>query len=399
MPSNRAVGLTLLVCVLSATSPAAAQDGIADRIRESQDRLEEIRSERARLNREAEELRGQVHDVSEEVRNIERQIGSSGSALTELDIQIEGYRQSMAETTREMLVTRDELTVRMVELAERLREIYQRGSLHAFQVLLEARSFGNLLSRYKYLYLVAQYDRTLVSQVRRLEQLLAQQRAQLASEYTRLSGLRLEKEEEIGELQRLEDRRQRRLVNVRARATQTQSRISALDEEEKRLGVLMTELERARREAERLSGTPVSSALTTADLGNLPWPVDGLVVYRFGEARADSETPWSGIGIGAPRGTPVRAVQAGDVAWAAPRDLYGPTVILDHGGGYWSVYLYLSDLKVRMGDGVVAGQVIGSVGGDANSAEGTHIEFQILEPGTEDTPRYVDPVRWLQGRG
>ena len=63
------------------------------------------------------------------------------------------------------------------------------------------------------------------------------------------------------------------------------------------------------------------------------------------------------------------------------------------------MYLYLSDLKVRMGDGVVAGQVIGSVGGDANSAEGTHIEFQILEPGAEDTPRYVDPVRWLQGRG
>ena len=252
-----------------------------------------------------------MHDVSEEVRNIERQIGSSGSALTELDIQIEGYRQSMAETTREMLATRDELSVRKVELAERLREIYQRGSLHAFQVLLEARSFGDLLSRYKYLYLVAQYDRTLVSQVRRLEQLLAEQRAQLASEYTRLSGLRLEKEEEIGELQRLEDRRQRRLVNVRARASQTQSRISALDEEERRLGVLMTELERARREAERLSGAPVSSALTTADLGNLPWPVDGVVVYRFGEARADSETPWSGIGIGAPRGTAVRAVQAG----------------------------------------------------------------------------------------
>lgn len=228
---------------------------------------------------------------------------------------------------------------------------------------------------------------------------MADQRAQLAAEYTRLSGLRLEKEEELGELRRLEDRRQRRLVNARARATQTQSRITALDDEEQRLGVLMGELERARREAERLSGAATSSALTTADLGNLPWPVDGVVVYRFGDARAESETPWSGLGIGAPRGTPVRAVQSGDVAWAAPRDLYGPTVIVDHGGGYWSVYLYLSDLKVRMGDNVAAGQVIGAVGGDAGSAEGTHIEFQILEPGPQDTPRYVDPVRWLQGRG
>lgn len=389
----------LLLGLLALPNPAAAQDEIGVRIRESQDRLEEIRDERARLNREATQLRGQVHDVAEEIRNIERQIGSSGSALTELDIQIEAYRQSMAATTREMLSTRDELSVRKVELGERLREIYLRGPLHAFQVLLEARTFGDLLSRYKYLYLVAQYDRTLVAQVRRLEELLADQRGQLASEYTRLSGLRLEKEQELGELRRLEDRRQRRLVTVRQQATQTENRISALDEEERRLGALMAELERARREAERLSGAPTSSALTTADLGNLPWPVDGVVVYRFGDARADSETPWSGIGIGAPRGTPVRAVQAGDIAWAAPRDLYGPTVIVDHGGGYWSVYLYLSELKVRMGDRVVAGQVIGSVGGDVESPEGEHIEFQILEPGPQDTPRYVDPVRWLQGRG
>lgn len=389
----------VLLGLLAFPGPAAAQDEIGIRIRESQDRLEEIRDERARLNREATQLRGQVHDVAEEIRNIESRIGTSGDALTELEIQIEAYRQSMAATTREMLSTRDELSVRKVELGERLREIYLRGPLHAFQVLLEARTFGDLLSRYKYLYLVAQYDRTLVAQVRRLEQLLADQRAQLASEYTRLSGLHLEKEEELNELRRLEDRRQRRLVTVRQQATQTENRISALAEEERRLGALMAELERARREAERLSGASTSSALTTSDLGNLPWPVDGVVVYRFGDARADSETPWSGIGIGAPRGTAVRAVQAGDVAWAAPRDLYGPTVIVDHGGGYWSVYLYLSELKVRMGDRVVAGQVIGAVGGDAESAEGEHIEFQILEPGPQDTPRYVDPVRWLQGRG
>ena len=92
------------------------------------------------------------------------------------------------------------------------------------------------------------------------------------------------------------------------------------------------------------------------------------------------------------------AVEAGEVAWAGSRGVLGQTVIIDHGGGYWSGYLYLQDLSVRMGDRVSGGQVIGHVGGDEGSPAGTHVEFQIYEPGRDGNPRQVDPVRWLRGR-
>ncbi|MCL7982195.1 MAG: peptidoglycan DD-metalloendopeptidase family protein, partial [marine benthic group bacterium] len=297
-----------------------------------------------------------------------------------------------------MLLTRDELELRRTELRERLREIYQRGQLHAFQVLLEARSFGDLLSRYKYLHLVARYDRLLVGQVRELEEKLSEQREQLASEYARLSALRMEKEREIGDLERLERQRQRRLTNVQARVSQTETRLSALETEEQRLGDLLAELDRARREAERLAGTTRSSSLRTSDLGQLNWPVDGTVIYRFGQSRPDVADSWKGLGIGAPRGTPVRAVESGEIAWAGSRGLLGQTVIIDHGGGYWSGYLYLQDVRVGVGDRVSSGTVIGHVGGDEESPEGTHIEFQIYEPDSRGDPRQVDPVRWLRGR-
>ena len=55
-------------------------------------------------------------------------------------------------------------------------------------------------------------------------------------------------------------------------------------------------------------------------------------------------------------------------------------------------------LAVRAGDRVSAGEVIGHVGGDESSAAGTHVEFQIYEPGGDGSPRQVDPVRWLRGR-
>jgi septal ring factor EnvC (AmiA/AmiB activator) len=395
---GRRVLILLALLLMAPVRSAHGQEEIRERIRESQQRLEQIRRERQQLTSEASQLRGQVHNVSEEIRNIEARIGSTSSLLDELDVQIAAYGEQVDLTTREMLLTRDELELRRTELRERLREIYQRGQLHAFQVLLEARSFGDLLSRYKYLHLVARYDRMLVAQVRELETKLSEQREQLASEYARLSALRMEKEREIGDLERLERQRQRRLSNVQARVSQTESRLSALETEEQRLGDLLAELDRARREAERIAGTTRSSSLRTSDLGQLNWPVDGTVIYRFGERRPDVADSWKGLGIGAPRGTSVRAVESGEIAWAGSRGLLGQTVIIDHGGGYWSGYLYLQDVRVGVGDRVSAGTVIGHVGGDEESPEGTHIEFQIYEPDSRGDPRQVDPVRWLRGR-
>jgi septal ring factor EnvC (AmiA/AmiB activator) len=389
----------LILALLAGSAPdLVAQSAISDQIRDSQDRLEQIRREKQQLAREYGDLRGQVHTFGEEIANIELRIGSSLEALDELDLQIQAYALQVDETTRDMLRTHDELILRRTELQARLREIYKRGDLRDVQVLMEARSFGDLLSRYKYLHLVARYDRTLVGQVQRLEERLVDQRQQLAFEFARLRSLRGEKQREVRDLETLEQQRERRLANTQRRVTQTEARISELDEEERQLGDLLEELERARREAERVAGTSSTSTLRTSDLGSLNWPVQGSVVYRFGEAKPDVEDVWKGIGIGAPRGTPVASVEAGEVAWAGSRGVLGQTVIIDHGGGYWSGYLYLQDLRVRMGDGVSGGQVIGHVGGNEGSPAGTHVEFQIYEPGRDGNPRQVDPVRWLRGR-
>jgi septal ring factor EnvC (AmiA/AmiB activator) len=376
---------------------ASGQEANPDtEIRRSQDRLEEIRQEQQRLQREQSRLRGTIRTVGDELRNIEAQIGTSTSALAEFDVQIDAYAASVDDATRDMLITRDELAVRRTELRRRLRSIYQRGPFHSFQVLLEARSFGDLVSRYKYLHLVALYDRMLVEEVETLEERLSEQRTRLADEYTRLAALRSEKRTEVADLERLENQRQRRLRSARGQVAQTTSQIEELQAEERRLTALVADLERARREAERVAGTTSESTLRTSDLGQLDWPVAGTIAYGFGEAKAGGGTR-QGLGIGAPRGALVRAVEAGQVEWAGSRDLLGQTVVVNHGGGYWSAYLYLQDLRVRRGDRVVKGQILGGVGGDEQSAEGTHVELRIYEPAGNQS-REVDPVRWLRSR-
>src|SRR5690606_22163389 len=99
-------------------------------------------------------------------------------------------------------------------------------------------------------------------------------------------------------------------------------------------------LEARRRELEaRAAAAPVAGTLSEASAGSLAWPVDGTLLYPFGTQRQPNGTllRWNGIGIQAPAGTAVRAVEGGRAVMAGPFEGYGPTVVLSHGGGYYSL--------------------------------------------------------------
>ena len=401
----RAAGVLLAAALLLASAPAAAQQGggspeeeLRDRIRESQSRLEEIRAERERLRGEMERLEQRVSTRREALENLERRIGTSASVVAELDVQIRARREEVGTITREMLRTRDELTARKVELRERLRDVYKRGALGPVRVLLSADSFSDLIDRYKYLHMITLYDRMLVREVSRLEERLEEQREELRGQLDRLRVLRREKRGELRELEGLESRHERQIARLRSRESRHETRLARLAQEEERLQELMNELERMRRATERREGRSSTSTLRTSDLGSLDWPVEGEILYRYGpERRGASTIHRDGVGIGAPVGTPVRAVEAGRVAWTGDRGVYGPSVILSHGGGYYSVYLYLERIRVEADQRVEQGQVVGTVGGEGSRA-GPHVQFEIHEPGSDGSPRAVDPVKWLRDR-
>jgi len=161
------------MCLLSVI-PAHAQ-GNAD-LEESRRRLEEIRAERDRLERQRERLQGQVHDVNDELSNLERQRESTQRIVGEIERQIGGLASQLDRSSAELILAQDNLAERRAVLERRLIDIYKRGPLHTFQVLLAAESFGDLLSRYKYLYLTSEQDRALVQDVEKLRNRVVQQR-------------------------------------------------------------------------------------------------------------------------------------------------------------------------------------------------------------------------------
>jgi murein hydrolase activator len=389
----------LLLAMAAAAPPAAAQTAVQRDLRDSRAKLDSIQAERQRLQREMDQLRTQVRDASRELLNIEQQRSVSRSALLELDYQAELLGDNVEETRVAHAETAERLRERSRVRDERLRSIYKRGRTHAAQVLLGSQTFADLLNRYKYLHLMALYDRMVVQEVARLERELAVQERELRESLRRLEYLREEKAAEVAQLERLERERQATLRQFRQQESRTASRITELEREQQRLTGAIADLERRRREEEARAATPVRPAsITTRDLGTLRWPVDGTVVYRFGPDRKPDGIvlKHQGIGIGAPAGSPVRVVESGVVEFAGAFPGYGPTVIVSHGGGFRTLYLYLRNINVRVGDQVASGHVIGTVGGE-QTAEGAHIEFQVRVP-VQGGVEPVDPLTWLQSR-
>lgn len=395
-----AAALTAVGATLALTTPShavAQQPNLRQEILDSQRRLEEIRAERARLEAEIGDVRNRVRDAATELANVERRLSASTAVLAEVEFQSEATAQEIESTTRDLIYSQDRLAESQAVLERRLRDIYKMGPLHTVQVLLGASSFADLLNRYRYLQQIAMSDRQLVERVRELEGRLANQNQDLQERMSQLGLLRRDRVSEVAQLRAMESAREAALADFRTREQSATSRMGQLEGDEARMVTLLDELEERRRELEAARARAGGAALTTADAGTLDWPLAGRLIYRFGrETRPNGIVlPWQGIGIAAPAGTPVRAVRNGTVALAGPYEGYGQTVIISHGGGIYTLYLYLEEIGVVQGRDVQEGQVVGTVGG-RETPEGPHLEFQIRVPVNGGTPLAQDPLTWLR---
>jgi len=382
--------LSVLAC------PARAQD---TDLESSRRRLQEIRRERDRLEEQQQRLQGQVHDVNDELTNLERQRESTQRIVSEIERQIGGLASQLDRSSAELILAEDNLAERRAVLQRRLIDIYKRGPLYTFQALLAAESFGDLLSRYKYLYLTSRQDRALVTEVEQLRNRVVTERNKILDVRTQLDRSRQEREAEYTKYTELANARARRLESLQRSARSTERRLTALQKDEARLNGLLAALERARRdEAARgalRGGVSAPGSITTASLGKLDWPVEGTIVYHFGRDTLPSGgiIRWNGVGIAAPVGTPVHAVESGKVRLVGQFGTYGLTIVLEHGNGYYSVYSHLQSAAVKLGETVAKAATIGAVGGE-NSDYGPHLHFEIRG----ENQVALDPTTWLRKR-
>lgn len=368
-----------------------------DRLRTQREELDRLRQERADLERQMLELRSSVHDLSEEVANLNARRAATERLVEALDRQLSAISGDMEEASQSMTRTESQLADKRSTLKRRLVDIYKRGPLYTAEALLSAQSFGDLVARYKYLHMLALHDRSLVEQVEELRNKVGLEQSRLERLHEALAQNRNDKQMEEDNLRFLERERTARLANVQMSARRTEVRLDQLRRTEAQLASAIASFEADRRRAEggtgRASAPRSGSTLLTSDYGQLDWPVDGPLVYTFGKSQTSSNATirWNGVGIRAMVGTTVRSVANGKVVSVGALGTYGMTVIVEHGGGDYSIYGSLARADVRLHQSIAKGAAIGTVGVSDPDLP-PHLHFEIRHGGPA-----VDPAIWLRG--
>ncbi|MEX2179372.1 MAG: M23 family metallopeptidase [Gemmatimonadaceae bacterium] len=390
--------VALLVCCALLLAPLAAGRAQDARIRQQREELERIRRERSELERQMEALRNTVHELSDEVTLLDRRAEATARIVRALDEQLVAITVEMDSTSSRMSRAEADLARKRVILRRRLVDIYKRGPLYTAEALLSAQSFGELVGRYKYLHLVALRDRALVTQMEELRNQIARQRDRLVVLRRSLSDRREERQLEEERLRSLEQQQRQQLSLTRREQQQTSTRLASIRRSETQLSnaIAAFEEERRRAEAARPAAARAVSSIRASEYGTLEWPVTGPLIYTFGREVQANNTAirWNGIGIRAAEGAEVRSVAAGRVASVRQVGTYGLTVILEHGGGDYSIYGSLAAASVRAGEAVTKGQVLGTVG-ISDPDLPAHLHFEIRHG---ERTEAIDPSTWLRRR-
>lgn len=192
-------------------------------------------------------------------------------------------------------------------------------------------------------------------------------------------------EAEAAQVRQEYERTQAAVTEARGRVETAQKRARELEETKLALAQLLTRLGAAARDARQ---GPASLELPRH---SLPWPVEGSVAKPFGRQRNAELGTWvirQGVTLSAAAGAGVAAVGAGRVIYSGVFRSYGQVVIVDHGGGFFSIYGELGEILKSKGASVSAGDVLGRVSGSSGKGP-VYLE---LRRGTEA----LDPLNWLR---
>lgn len=225
----------------------------------------------------------------------------------------------------------------------------------------------------------------ILEQANRLEELVARVRQQTAE----LEATRERHQGALGQLEAVRDERQEMVRMLTQRIAGEEDELRQLKADERELSRLIEELGSALKDIPADLGAAPFARLK----GRLPWPLRGKLLARYGDPKAGGRLKWNGLWIAGSEGEAVKAVARGRVAYVGWMHAYGLIVVLEHEGGYYSLYGHNQNVAVSIGDWVQSGDLIARVGATGgHDKNGLYFE---LRKGTTA----INPRLWFKARG
>jgi murein hydrolase activator len=367
------------------TAPATPEtlnvQQLDQQIQQNEAQLEETKQRLAEIENQLADLTGRERAGLARLASLEEQIGLTRSYLARLRNQAAARSREIAQVARQIEQTSAQAASRKEALSRRLIAIYKYGQLNPLAALLSTRSVPEVYRKMLYLRWVVRADQRLAVELSQLNLDLALQRSRLIAAQAELERLQREQLDQQAKLNLAIGAESALLKKIRSEKETGQALQRQLSESTGRLQTLLAGLQRRKENA-----LPQAASEFATGKGDLPWPLRGKVIAAFGsQVHPRYRTKTSNLGIDIKAGTSavVRAVAAGRVAYADQFMGYGNLVIVDHGGGFYTLYANLTEMSAQVGSEVTAGTQVGVVA--------DYLHFEIRRDG-----KAVNPIDWLK---
>jgi len=381
-PGFSLLGSAAVATVLLGWSLALAQDR-----RESAAELSAVRKEIKELQERIARETTRRDEGARALRASEVEIADATRKLTEVSSNLRAQEKTRRDLEAQTAAANRRLGAEKDALARQVRSSYMAGREELTKLLLSQESpasLGRMLVYYDY------YNRARSARISAVAgelAKLAELDAASASVAAELTALEQVQASEVAALEKSRDERRALVAKLDGEIRDGNAAVSKLRGEEQRLADLVKRL------SEVMAGFPVDTDEPFAkSKGKLAWPVQGRLAGDYGQPRGAGPVKWNGVLLEAAAGTPVRAIHRGRIAFADWLQGLGLLVIVDHGGGYMSLYGHNEALLKESGDWVEPGEPIAQVGDTGGQAR-PGLYFEIRANGEP-----VNPNAWMAKR-
>lgn len=376
---------SLLITALLWLPAAWAQD--AAELKAGSERLAEVRARIQSVQKAMENDQREQDSTQQQIGEVERSMAAQQLDLRQLKSGIARQTQKVRQTENELQTAEHQLLSQKTALGRQLRAAYITGEHEQTQLLLNQDRLAKLSRMLTYYGYLNHGRMQRIGVLRGLGEKLQTLLAQARDDAARLDGLKHEQEKSLAALETTRAQRRQLLAQIAQRLVSAAGNLQSLKESESSLTKLLDALR------DSLADIPLNlgKGKKFAQLkGKLPWPLRGKLLANFGASKGVGKLTWDGIWIAASEGAPVRAIARGRVAYTGWMRRYGLITLLEHEGGYYSLYGHTQAVSVEAGEWVEGSAVIATAGATGgHDASGVYLE---LRKGS--TP--VNPRDWLK---
>jgi septal ring factor EnvC (AmiA/AmiB activator) len=384
---SKKLSLTIIVaflCMLSISSYARNTNNIPNKKAE----LHHITSQIEQLKKMLNQAKHTETNLHSALNKNEKALGTITSRLGQLNNQLNKQMSTLKDLENKQTVFETHINQQRETLSQQMRATYLLSRNQYMKMLLtqdDPAMVSRSLIYYRYL------NRARLNFITRLDQTLYNlqlSQEQLEQNTTTLQKLRSQQQIERTQLVNNQRTSQQRLQEVTATIQTKSQKLQALLANKRALETILSQIR-----ITSPSFNPPPSNIAFARLqGRLPWPTLGTLSKRFGVSIEQSELKSSGVFLQAKTGEPVKSIYQGQVVFANWLKGFGQLIIVDHGGGYMSLYGHNQNLAKKVGETVSPGDTLAWVGSSENDESGLY--FEIRQNG-----RPTNPENWCANKG